>query len=112
MTEEREEHIFVIRIATFLCLMSLFALFWATRPIALLIHTLKSEWLLAPLFTFAPMVFTFLILYHSAWHQEWRGLKRVLLSALTSCLIFGFNVFLLAMIAAIAAFLPRLLAGH
>ena len=112
MAEDQKENTTPLLIAVVSSLACLLALFLVTRPIVHVLHSPWSEWLLALTFPSVPIAFTFLILYRSAWHEEWFGFKRLLLSIVASCLIFGFNLFLLAMIAALGAFCSRFLAGH
>jgi hypothetical protein len=99
-----EENTFAIIIAVISTLMSPFILFLVTRPMARILQAPWNEWLLAPLFTLVPMGFAFIILYHSAWHLEWSGLKRILLSLLLSCVIFGADALLVCYLALICSF--------
>jgi hypothetical protein len=102
--KDRKEDSLAVPLATFSSLMCLLFVYLATRPIVWMLHTPWNEWLLAPLFTLIPIAFTFIILFYSAWHQEWSGPKRILLSVLAACIIFGCDLFILATVAAIAAF--------
>jgi hypothetical protein len=112
LNQDKDENAFTVVIATFSCLICLLIVFWTTRPMVYVLHNPWKERLLDPLLTLVPMAFTFLILYHSAWHREWPVLKRILLSILAACLIFGFNVLLLAAVAMIGALNTRFSAGH
>jgi hypothetical protein len=112
LNKDREEDSLAVPIATFSSLICLFFVFLATRPVIRILPAHWSEWLFALLFTLVPIAFTFIILFYSAWHLEWSGPKRILLSVLAACLIYGFDLFLLALVAALGAFCPRFVSGH
>jgi hypothetical protein len=111
LNKDREEDSLAIPLATFSSLMCLLFVFLATRPVNRMLHTHWVEWLPALLFTLVPIAFTFLILFYSAWHLEWSRPKRILLSGLAACLIYGFDLIIVAMVAVIAALFPSFLAG-
>ncbi len=102
--DDPQENTFAVLSAAISSLLCLLILFLVTRPMARVLSTPWDEWLLAPLLTLVPMGFTLILLYHSAWHLEWSGLKRILLCLLASCIIWGINLVLLCLIAAFGAF--------
>ena len=80
------------------CLMCLPIIYLATRPVIWWLHGPWSEWLLLPLFTILPLSVTFIILYWRAWHQEWPKIRLVVSVALSSCVIFGVDLFLVVLL--------------
>ena len=102
-------------IAGLACLMCLPIVYLATRPVIWWLHVSWVEWLLLALFTILPLSVTFIILYWSAWHQEWSKIRRIASVTLSSCVIFGLDLFLvvLFMIAGgLVAGLARAMGGN
>ena len=96
-------------------LMCLPIIYLATRPVIWWFHVSWVEWLLLALFTVLPLSVAFIILYSSAWHQEWPKIKRIVSVALSSCVIFGVDLFLvilLMIIGGLVAGLGRAMGGN
>jgi hypothetical protein len=103
---DADEHTAVI--AVYSSLLSLPAIYAATRPVLWMAHASWLPWLLAPLFTLMPVAVAFIILYFGCWHLEWQRPKRIL----SSCLIYGADLLILAYIALIGSYFPGFEAGH
>jgi hypothetical protein len=80
------------------CLMCLPIIYLATRPVIWWLHVSWIAWPLLALFTIIPLSVTFIILYWSAWHQEWPKLRRIVSAAMSSCVIFGVDLFLVVIL--------------
>lgn len=80
------------------CLMCLPIIYLATRPVIWWLHVSWIEWPLLALFTVLPLAVTFIILYLSTWHQEWPKIRRIASVALSSCVIFGVDLFLVILL--------------
>jgi hypothetical protein len=85
-------------IAGLACLMCLPIIYLATRPVIWWLHVSWIGWPLLALFTILPLSVTFIILYCSAWHQEWSRIRRIVSVVLSSCVIFGVDLFLLILL--------------
>ena len=110
---EEDEHTAVI--AVFSSMMSLPAIYAATRPVIWLVHPHWFHWvpwLLTLMFTLMPTVVAFIILYFGFWHREWQKPKRILLAILASCLIYGADILIIGYGFAVGVFLPDFEAGH
>jgi hypothetical protein len=102
-------------IAGLACLMCLPVIYLATRPVIWWFYMPWVEWLLMTLFIILPLSLTFIILYWSAWHQEWPKIRRIVSVALSSCVIFGVDLFLVIMLmiaAGLVAGLARAMGGN
>ncbi|HTR42824.1 MAG TPA: hypothetical protein VMH87_14520 [Pseudomonadales bacterium] len=102
-------------IAGLACLVCLPIIYLATRLVIWWLHVSGVEWLLLALFIILPLSVTFIILYSSAWHREWPKMKRVLSAALSSCFIFGIDLFiiiLLIVMGGLVAGLGRAMGGN
>jgi hypothetical protein len=73
-------------------LLCLSAIYLATRPLLLLLHTQWAVWPLLALFTLGPISVTFAVLYRSPWHQESPRVRRVISVILSSCVIFSVDL--------------------
>ena len=105
----------VLLIAGLAGLMCLPIIYLATRPVIWWLHVSWVGWLLPALFIILPLSVTFIILYWSAWHQEWPKIRRIVSVALSSCVILGVDLFLviLLMIAGgLVAGLARAMGGN
>ena len=80
------------------CLMCLPIVYFTTRPVIWWLHVAWIAWPLLALFVIIPLSVTFIILYSSAWHQEWPKIRRIASAALSSCFIFGVDLFLIIML--------------
>ena len=80
------------------CLMCLPIVYLATRPVVWWLHVSWVQWPLLMLFTIVPLSVTFAILYGSAWHSEWPRIRRIASVAVSSCVIFGIDLFLIILL--------------
>jgi hypothetical protein len=99
--EQADDDRYTIGIAAFVCVLPLPVIYLVIRP--LLVLMCDGPWIPRLLLLFAvvlPLSMAFIILYYHAWYPKWPRPKRVLLSALLSCLIFGTDLFLIAYVLA------------
>jgi hypothetical protein len=96
---DADEHAAVM--AVYSSLLSLPAIYAATRPIIWMAHASWLHWLLGSLFTIMPVAVAFLVLYFGCWHPEWQRPKRIFLAILSSCLIFIADILLFCYLAAV-----------
>ena len=96
---DADEHAAVI--AVYSSLLSLPAIYAATRPVIWMSHASWLPWLLWALFTLMPVVVAFIVLYFGCWHLEWQRPKRILLGILSSCLIFGADILIFCYLAVV-----------
>jgi hypothetical protein len=97
------------------CLMCLPAVYAATRPVIWWLHVSWIAWPLLTLFIVIPLSVAFIILYSSAWHQEWPRIRRIASVALSSCVIFGIDLLLiivLILVGGIVAGQARFMGGN
>jgi hypothetical protein len=106
---DADEHTVVM--AVYSSLLSLPAIYAATRPLLWIAHALWLSCLLVSLFTVMPVAVAFIILYFGCWHLEWPRPKRILLGILSSCLIYGADILIICYGVAIGALYPRFEAG-
>ena len=102
-------------VAGLACLVCLPIVYMATRPVIWWIPGAWIAWPLLLLFTIVPLSVTFAILYSSTWHQEWPKMRRVLSVGLSSCFIFGVDLFLilvLIIMGGLVAGLGRVMGGN
>jgi hypothetical protein len=104
-----DDNKYTIGIAASVCLLSLPVIFLGTQPLVLALHAPWVPWLVARLFVFLPLLMAFITLYCGAWQHNWPGPKRILLSALLSCLIFGVDLLLLCYFATVGSLLSNCL---
>jgi hypothetical protein len=96
------------------CLVSVPLIYAATRPMVWL-NAVWTGWVLSALFTLLPLAVVFIILYSSAWHQEWSKGRRIFSAILSSCLIYGLDLFLvivLAVAGCLVVGLSRVMGGN
>jgi len=84
--------------AGLVCLACLPVIYFATRLVVWWVHMPWVPWLLVFLFILIPLAVTFIILYSSAWHQEWPRARRIVSAGLSSCMIFGVDLFVVALL--------------
>jgi hypothetical protein len=102
-------------IAGFACLVCLPILYFATRPIIWMVHAAWLEWALLALFTAVPTSVAGIILYCSAWHEEFSKARRLASVIFSSCLIFGVDLLFIGLtviIACLVAGLSRVMGGN
>jgi len=85
-------------IAGLVCLGCFPIIYLTTRPVVWL-HMAWTEWLLQALFTMVPLSVTFIILYYSTWHEERPKIRRIASAVLSSCVIFGVDLFVVILLA-------------
>ena len=83
-------------VAGFACLLSLPIILLLSSPLIKYIHANWAEKLHFTLIILVPVSVTFFFLYRSSWHQDSPRVRRILSSVLSSCIIFGLDVFLVA----------------
>lgn len=86
-------------IAGLACFLSLPIVYVTTRPVAWLFDAPWVAWLQLGVFTIAPVMVAFLVLYRCAWHDDRPRSRRILSTILSSCVIFGVVLLLLSAIA-------------
>lgn len=89
---QRAERVPLLFIAGTACLISLPLIYLVTRP---MLQLIQAAWMAGPilaLLTFLPVTVAFIILYFSAWHEDWPNRKRIFSGALSACLIYGIDV--------------------
>jgi hypothetical protein len=97
------------------CLFCVPVMYLATRPVVWLLHAPWMAWPLIGLFIVVPLSVTFIILYHSGWHEESPKFPRILSIVLSSCVIFGVDLLAvgaLVVAACLIAGLARSLGGN
>jgi len=90
------------------CLFCMPIIYLATRPVVWLFHAPWLAWVLPGLFILTPLSVTFIILYRSGWHEEWPKFRRILSTAVSSCMIFGVDLLGMAAIVAAACLIAGL----
>lgn len=107
---DADEHTAVM--AVYSSLLSLPAIYAATRPLLWMAQALWLPCLLVPLFTVMPVAVAFIILYFGCWHLEWPRPKRIFCAILSSCLIYGADILIIYYVVIIGSCFPRFEAGH
>jgi hypothetical protein len=110
--DEIDEDEYTAVIAVYSSLLSLPVIYAATRIVIWMHHPTWTPWLLAPMFIVMPAAVAFIILYFGCWHPEWQRPKRILWAILSSCLIYGADILIIAYIVLIGSCFPRFEAGH
>jgi hypothetical protein len=90
-----DEKVALFLMAGLACFFCLPAIFLATRPLIWLLHISWLMWPLFAIWTFVPVSAAFAVLYRSGWHREWPRARRIFSMILSSCIIFGVDLFLL-----------------
>jgi hypothetical protein len=101
--EEINDDEYTAVIAVYSSLLSLPIIYGATRPVIWMHHSSWAPRLLAPTFIVMPAAMAFIILYFGCWHLEWQRPKRILWAILSSCLIYGIDISIIAYIAILCA---------
>jgi hypothetical protein len=67
-------------------LVSFLVVYWLTRDV---ISSFRLWWAELLAYAIVPILLAFIILYRSAWHQEWRAATRTIWAGLFSCVLFA-----------------------
>ncbi|HXC34320.1 MAG TPA: hypothetical protein VNV43_00495 [Candidatus Acidoferrales bacterium] len=113
--EEINGHTSPLVIAGLVCLLSMPAVYLATRPVIWLSSAPWVPWLLAVIFVMAPFMVAFAVLYHCAWHNDQPPARRILSTVVSSCIIVGIDLLLTGAIVIIGGFIAgtsRVMGGN
>jgi hypothetical protein len=91
---EIDENTSPLLIAGLACLLSMPAIYLATRPVLWLASGPWVPWLLLATFAMAPFSVAFMVLYRCAWHEDQSRTRRILSTIVSSCIIVGIDLLL------------------